>query len=101
MQCKSHSASAHHAPLHHLTASFDCICCDFRDKTADESELESEVEQLRKKLEGMKELTPGETDTIGDLEQELDEKEKALYKMQVRQTTGCAAGQWQLLGHPT
>jgi hypothetical protein len=46
--------------------------------------MEKEVEELRVRLEGLKELTPGETDTISELAGELDEKEKALYRLQVR-----------------
>jgi len=30
--------------------------------------MQAEVEQLRVKLEGLKELTPGETDTISELQ---------------------------------
>jgi hypothetical protein len=45
--------------------------------------MEKEVEELRVRLEGLKELTPGETDTISELAGELDEKEKALYRLQV------------------
>eukprot|EP00879_Flechtneria_rotunda_P001240 GHRR01001387.1.p1 GENE.GHRR01001387.1~~GHRR01001387.1.p1 ORF type:complete len:544 (+),score=208.12 GHRR01001387.1:96-1727(+) len=53
-----------------------------RDKTSEEEEMEKEVEELRVRLEGMREITPGETDTIEDLVVELDEREKALYKLQ-------------------
>lgn len=61
------------------------MCCNrcFRDKIPEELDLEKEVEELRVKLEGLKELTPEETDTIDELAQELDDKEKALYRMQV------------------
>ncbi len=45
--------------------------------------MEKEVEQLRVRLEGLKELSPEETDTINELAGELDDKEKALYKLQV------------------
>lgn len=41
------------------------------------------MEALRVKLEGLKELEPGETDTLEQLAKELDDKEKALYRMQV------------------
>lgn len=54
-----------------------------RDKTPEEEALEAEVEQLRIKLEGLKELEPGETDTLEQLAAELDEREKSLYKLQV------------------
>jgi chromosome segregation ATPase len=57
-------------------------CC--RDKTTEEADMEKEVEDLRARLEGLKELTPGETDTISELAGELDEKEKTLYRLQVR-----------------
>eukprot|EP00882_Tetradesmus_deserticola_P026390 GHRQ01029109.1.p1 GENE.GHRQ01029109.1~~GHRQ01029109.1.p1 ORF type:complete len:117 (-),score=45.81 GHRQ01029109.1:126-476(-) len=57
-------------------------CC--RDKTPEEADMQKEVEELRVKLDGLKELTPGETDTINELAGELDDKEKALYKLQVR-----------------
>jgi hypothetical protein len=40
------------------------------------------VEDLRKQLEGMKELQASETDTLDELAKELDEKEKSLYKLQ-------------------
>jgi len=53
-----------------------------RDKTSDEEALEGEVEALRVKLEGLKELEPGETDTLEQLAKELDDKEKALYRLQ-------------------
>ena len=55
----------------------------YRDKTSDEEALEGEVEALRVKLEGLKELEPGETDTLEQLAKELDDKEKALYRLQV------------------
>jgi hypothetical protein len=58
-----------------------------RDPTPEEVEMQAEVEQLRVKLEGLKELTPGETDTISELQAELDDREKALYKLQVRHDT--------------
>eukprot|EP00775_Hariotina_reticulata_P005461 gene5461-5695_t len=53
-----------------------------REPTPEETEMQAEVEQLQVKLEGLKELTPGETDTISELQAELDEREKALYKLQ-------------------
>ncbi len=54
-----------------------------RDKAPEEAELEKEVEELRVKLEALKELEPGETDTLETMSADLDEKEKALYKLQV------------------
>lgn len=60
--------------------------------------MEKEVEELRVKLEGLKELTPGETDTINELAGELNEKEKALYRLQVRWAgwgAGWLAGKWR------
>lgn len=75
----------HHA-LHHPVCAMCCVlwCLLCRDKAPEEESMEQEVEELRTRLEGMKELTPGETDTIADLAKELDEKETALYKLQVR-----------------
>jgi hypothetical protein len=48
--------------------------------------MEAEVEAMRKQLEELQTATPDETDTISDLKKELDEKERALYTLQV----GCA-----------
>ncbi|GBF92139.1 hypothetical protein Rsub_04486 [Raphidocelis subcapitata] len=53
-----------------------------RDKTPEEEALEAEVEALRARLEGLKELQAGETDTLQEAEKELDEKEKGLYRLQ-------------------
>jgi hypothetical protein len=69
------------SPVSHLMIA-PARCC--RDKTSEEADMEKEVEELRVRLEGLKELTPGETDTINELAGELDEKEKALYRLQVR-----------------
>lgn len=55
-----------------------------RDPTPEEQEMEAEVEGLRKQLEELQTATPDETDTISDLKKELDEKERALYTLQVR-----------------
>lgn len=51
--------------------------------------MEKEVEELRVRLAGLKELSPGEEDTISELAQELDDKEKALYKLQVGYPQQC------------
>lgn len=45
--------------------------------------MEAEVEAMRKQLEELQTATPDETDTISDLKKELDEKERALYTLQV------------------
>ena len=59
--------------------------------------MEAEVEGLRKQLEELQTATPDETDTISDIKKELDEKERALYTLQVnmhceRAEGGLAAG---------
>jgi hypothetical protein len=59
-----------------------------RDATPEEVEMEAEVEGLRKQLEELTTATPDETDTISDLKKELDEKERALYTLQVRTDLG-------------
>jgi hypothetical protein len=76
------------SPVSHLQCACACCC---RDKTSEEADMEKEVEELRVRLEGLKELTPGETDTINELAGELDEKEKALYRLQVRALAAWAA----------
>jgi hypothetical protein len=63
-----------------------------RDATPEEQEMEAEVEGLRKQLEELQTATPDETDTIGDLKKELDEKERALYTLQVRQRLALGLG---------
>lgn len=45
--------------------------------------MEAEVEGLRKQLDELTTATPDEADTISDLKKELDEKERALYTLQV------------------
>lgn len=45
--------------------------------------MEGEVEALRKQLEELQTTSPDETDTISDVKKELDEKERALYTLQV------------------
>jgi hypothetical protein len=45
--------------------------------------MEAEVEAMRKQLEELQTATPDETDTISDLKKDLDEKERALYTLQV------------------
>lgn len=62
------------------------IVFSHRDATPEEQEMEAEVEALRKQLEELQTATPDETDTISDIKKELDEKERALYTLQVR---GC------------
>jgi hypothetical protein len=53
--------------------------------------MEAEVEGLRKQLDELQTATPDETDTISDLKKELDEKERALYTLQVGWWVGCCA----------
>lgn len=55
----------------------------FRDATPEEQEMEAEVEALRKQLDELQTANPDETDTISDIKKELDEKERALYTLQV------------------
>lgn len=57
--------------------------------------MEAEVEGLRKQLEELQTATPDETDTIGDLKKELDEKERALYTLQVRLRLTALGLGWQ------
>jgi len=54
-----------------------------RDATPEEQEMEAEVEALRKQLDELQTANPDETDTISDIKKELDEKERALYTLQV------------------
>jgi hypothetical protein len=51
--------------------------------------MEKEVEGLRSQLEALTAASPDETDTISDMKKELDEKERALYTLQV---SACAGG---------
>jgi hypothetical protein len=60
-----------------------CLPLPCRDATPEEQEMEAEVEGLRKQLDELQTATPDETDTISDLKKELDEKERALYTLQV------------------
>lgn len=56
--------------------------------------MEAEVEGLRKQLEELTTATPDEADTISDLKKELDEKERALYTLQVGSGVAvCASGE--------
>lgn len=45
--------------------------------------MEGEVASLRKQLEELQTTSPDEADTISDVKKELDEKERALYTLQV------------------
>ena len=72
-----------------------CPLAPCRDATPEEQEMEAEVEGLRKQLEELQTATPDETDTIGDLKKELDEKERALYTLQVRPRLTALGLGWQ------
>jgi hypothetical protein len=63
-----------------------------RDTTPEEDEAIKEVEALRKGLEELTTSSPDETDTIADAKKELDEKERALYTLQVRRVCGVSEG---------
>lgn len=69
-----------------------CLLLSCRDTTPEEQEMESEVEGLRKQLDELQTATPDETDTISDLKKELDEKERALYTLQVGGSTRFQGG---------
>jgi hypothetical protein len=60
----------------------------FRDPTPEELEMEKEVKDLQQQLQTLMEAQPGEVDTLEQMKQELDEKERQLYRLQVGDQRG-------------
>ena len=63
-----------------------CVRARIREETGEEKALQAEVAELKAKLEELKASSP-ESEELGSLSGQVDDKERALYKLQVRQ--GC------------